>query len=620
MKTLKYITISLLSIFLLSSCTDFLDKELDTELTLEMVFEDKTRMEGWLANVYSAIPDPYWGYSRNLGWEILGDDQTPSERWRQWDWHVIPYILGEWTTTSHWDGNYWAMLPQRIRTAYIFIENVQPLPAQGVSAKEVEYMKAECRFLIAYYYYLLANTYGPIPFKPNYIAPTNSELASLMDGQRPYYEVIDWVDKELLEVSKILPARYDESIKYGRATSIMCLAVRARMLLFSASDLVNGNSDYADHKNNDGENLFSTQKDNKRWEKAVEACKLLIEEAEIAGHQLYYEYNADGTIDPFNSFHNLFFKKELDGNKEILFPRPWTDYVEYEKHATPNASGGSGGLGVTQSLVDAFFTKNGLPIDHDDSGYVEEGFSASDEKRDDTTWDEKVNGGVITKANTYNMYCNREPRFYVTVSFNNSYFPQEKRQFQFFNGEKDNPHTHDAPQNGYLIRKKRSPNTNIKEGNYEYRPGIVYRLGEAYLNYAEALNEWEPGNTNILVYLNKIRERAGVRQYTTGATNAEFIHVDLNDQDEMRKIIRAERRVELVGEGIRYDDLRRWKEAENVLNGDFYGMNFSGRNADTFYKRTAYQKRVYQKAYYWFPIHQNEMDKNPNLTQSPYWK
>src|SRR5690554_494160 len=295
MKTLKYITISLLSIFLLSSCTDFLDKELDTELTLEMVFEDKTRMEGWLANVYSAIPDPYWGYSRNLGWEILGDDQTPSERWRQWDWHVIPYILGEWTTTSHWDGNYWAMLPQRIRTAYIFIENVQLLPAQGVSAKEVEYMKAECRFLIAYYYYLLANTYGPIPFKPNYIAPTNSELASLMDGQRPYYEVIDWVDKELLEVSKILPARYDESIKYGRATSIMCLAVRARMLLFSASDLVNGNSDYADHKNNDGENLFSTQKDNKRWEKAVEACKLLIEEAEIAGHQLYYEYNADGT-------------------------------------------------------------------------------------------------------------------------------------------------------------------------------------------------------------------------------------------------------------------------------------------------------------------------------------
>lgn len=605
---------------LLNSCTDFLDKELDTELTLEMVFEDKTRMEGWLANVYSAVPDPYWGYSRHLGWEILGDDETPSERWRQWDWHVIPYILGEWTTTSHWDGNYWAMLPQRIRTAYIFIENVHPLPAQGVSAKEVEYMKAECRFLIAYYYYLLANTYGPIPFKPNYIAPTNSELADLMDTQRPYYEVIDWVDKELLEVSKLLPTRYDESIKYGRATSIMCLAVRARMLLFAASDLVNGNPDYANHKNKNGENLFSTQKDPKRWENAVSACKLLIEEAEKAGHELYYEYNTDDTIDPFNSFHNLFFKKEIDGNKEILFPRPWADYGEYEKHATPNASGGSGGLGVTQSLVDAFFMKNGLPIGHDDSGYVEEGFSTSDEKRDDTSWDEKTNGGAITKSDTYNMYCNREPRFYVTVSFNNSYFSQEKRQYQFFNGQKDNPHTHDAPQNGYLVRKKRSPNTNVKEGNYEYRPGIIYRLGEAYLNYAEALNEADPGNADILLYLNRIRERAGVRQYTTGATDGDFIHVDLNNQDEMRKLIRAERRVELASEGIRYDDLRRWKEAETVLNGDFYGMNFNGRDAGTFYKRTAYQKRVYQKAYYWFPIHQTEMDKNPNLTQSPYWK
>ena len=45
------------------------------------------------------------------------------------------------------------------------------------------------------------------------------------------------------------------------------------------------------------------------------------------------------------------------------------------------------------------------------------------------------------------MYCHREPRFYVTVSYNNSYFTQEKRVFNFFNGSADNPHTHDAPQN-----------------------------------------------------------------------------------------------------------------------------------------------------------------------------
>lgn len=605
---------------LLTSCVDYLDKESDTELTLPMVFEDKTRTEGWLANVYSHVPDPYWGYARKLGWDILSDDMTASERWRQWDWRVIPMLLGEWTPSTDWDGNYWSRLPQLIREANIFIENVHPLPDQGISATEVTYMKAEMRFMIAYYYYLLSNTYGPVPFKPNYIAPTDFNLADLMEGQRPYYEVVDWVDKELKEVAEILPAKYTEARKYGRATSIMCLAVRARMLLFAASPLVNGNPDYANHKNKDGENLFSTTADKTKWAYAAQACKELIDAAEAAGHKLYTEKNDDGTIDPFMSYQNLFLTRYDEGNTEILFARPGgSEYGEYEKHATPAASGGSGGLGVTQSLVDAFFMENGLPINDDNSEYVETGYSVSDETRDNTVWDTEVNGGAISKKNTYNMYCHREPRFYITVSYNNSYFTQEKREFNFFNGSADNPHTHDAPQNGYLIRKKISPDLNVKQGTYKYRPGIVYRLGEAYLNYAEALNESDPGNGDILVYLNKIRERAGIRQYTTGATDDNFIHVDLNDQAEMRKLIRAERRVELSCEGIRYDDLRRWKEAENVLNGDFYGMNFSGKDNSSFYVRTPYLKRVYKKAYYWFPIHQSEIDKNDKLVQSPYW-
>lgn len=605
---------------LLTSCVDYLDKESDTELTLPMVFEDKTRIEGWLANVYSHVPDPYWGYARKLGWDILSDDMTASERWRQWDWKVIPMLLGEWTPSTDWDGNYWARLPQLIREANIFIENVHPLPEQGISATEVTYMKAEMRFMIAYYYYLLSNTYGPVPFKPNYIAPTDFNLADLMEGQRPYYEVVDWVDKELKEVAEILPAKYTEARKYGRATSIMCLAVRARMLLFAASPLVNGNPDYANHKNKDGENLFSTTADKTKWAYAAQACKELIDAAEAAGHKLYTEKNDDGTIDPFMSYQNLFLTRYDEGNTEILFARPGgSEYGEYEKHATPQVSGGSGGLGVTQSLVDAFFMENGLPINDDDSEYVETDFSVSDETRDNTVWDTEVNGGAISKKGTYNMYCHREPRFYITVSYNNSYFTQEKRLFNFFNGSADNPHTHDAPQNGYLIRKKISPDLNVKQGTYKYRPGIVYRLGEAYLNYAEALNESDPGNVEILYYLNKIRERAGIRQYTTGATDKNYIHVDLNDQAEMRKLIRAERRVELSCEGIRYDDLRRWKEAENVLNGDFYGMNFSGKDNSSFYVRTPYLKRVYKKAYYWFPIHQSEMDKNDKLVQSPYW-
>ena len=200
MKNLKNI-ITVLAVLLLSPACNWLDKESDTELTLEMVFNNKTRVEGWLGNVYSGIPDPYMGFGRYLGQDILGDDMTPSERWRQWNWDVIPFILGEWTPSSDWGGNYWAYLPQRIREAYIFIENVKALPDQNLPYEEVEYMKAECRFLAAYYWYLLTDTYGPVPYSPNFIAPVDSDVAALKTPRTPYYEIIDDLDREFLEVA-----------------------------------------------------------------------------------------------------------------------------------------------------------------------------------------------------------------------------------------------------------------------------------------------------------------------------------------------------------------------------------------------------------------------------------
>ena len=265
MKKQLYTLLTALLLLPIASCS-FLDKEPDTELTLEMVFNDKTRTMGWVANVYSDIPDPYMGYGRFLGWDVLGDDMTPSERWRQWNWKVIPYILGEWTPNSEWNGNYWASLPQRIREANVFIQNVHALPDQGISNQEVEYMKAECQCMIAYYYWLLANTYGAIPFTHGVVYSTDANAADLQIGQVPYYTMIDWCNSVLLDVANRLPARYSSAQKYGRATSVMALAIHARMLLYAASPLVNGNTDYAGNTNKAGVKIFSQTYDPTRWQ------------------------------------------------------------------------------------------------------------------------------------------------------------------------------------------------------------------------------------------------------------------------------------------------------------------------------------------------------------------
>lgn len=113
---------------------------------------------------------------------------------------------------------------------------------------------------------MLANTYGAIPFTHGVVYSTDANAADLQIGQVPYYTMIDWCNSVLLDVANRLPARYSSAQKYGRATSVMALAIRARMRLYAASPLVNGNTDYAGNTNKAGVEIFSQTYDPTRWQ------------------------------------------------------------------------------------------------------------------------------------------------------------------------------------------------------------------------------------------------------------------------------------------------------------------------------------------------------------------
>jgi hypothetical protein len=623
-----------------SSC-NYLDYQPDDYLTMEMIFNDQIRTQDWLASVYSSVPKPLWGYDRDAeGWNVMGDDITIPFEWSQFGWgEEYAYILGNWNPTSWWDANYWTELPRRIRTGFIFLENVKVLPGTDQNEENVERMKNEVRFLIAYYYSLLLEVYGPIPFSPGLI-PVDAPSSSMMLTQTPYDDVVDWVEKELKEVSKKLPAVYDDNSYWGRATSVIALAERARMLLSAASPLFNGNEDFKDWKNSEDVPLFkSGSPDIQKWVKAAEAHKELIEAAHAAGYELYKEYNDDGSIDPFMSYYNVSLKTFPQGNKEIIFARPEAfehDNVNgnnglgwWQAHHLQKGIGGNAGMGVTQELVDAFYMKNGIapitgynpdgsPIINPASGYVENGFSIAPDIRN-TKWkggegSPKINGQVALEG-TYNMYCNREPRFYVSVIFNNAWITVQNRATNFLQGGRDTGLTFDAPLNGYNIRKKISLDVYPTQGIHPHQPGIIYRLAEAYLGYAEALNESNPGNADIVKYVNLVRERAGIPGLPSGMSQA-----------DMREAIRHERRVEFNYEGIRFNDIRRWKIGEETLNVPMYGMNYKGsKKSDNYqvdgdkayYVRTFYKQRVFDKKQYIWPVPQAQIDINPNLSQAP---
>ncbi len=631
---MKKLIILLLSLILgVTSCSDYLDYQPDDFLTMEMIFSDKIRTEDWLASVYSSVPSPMWGYFKDQGFNLMGDDITIPQEWQPFGWaNVYAYTTANWSSISSWNPNYWVELPKRIRTGLIFLREVRTIPEAGLTEEYVNQMKNEVRFLIAYYYSLMIEMYGSIPFAPEVIYAVDAPASELMTGQTPYDEIVDWIDKELKDVSTKLPAVYSDNNNWGRATAVMALAIRARTLLFAASPLFNGNPDLKDWQNADGVNLFKPEYDAQKWKRAAEAHKELIDAARAGGYDLYREYNADGSIDAFMSYYNLSLKRFSDGNKEIIFGRSENENLgDFQRHHLPKGIAGNAGMGVTQELVDAFFMKNGIapiigynddgsPIVNPASGYVEKGFSSEVERRT-TSW---PGGGpsnlregtlnVITMDGTYNMYCNREPRFYVSVIFNEAWLGVANRRVEFLqDGGRDTGYTFDAPQNGYNVRKRISLEVYPIENRFPYQPGILYRLAEAYLGYAEAINEAQGPTEEAYRYVNLVRERAGIPNLQAGLS-----------KEQMREAIQHERRVEFNCEGIRFNDVRRWKLGEKYLNTRLFGMNFNGNKKSdddndpkAFYKRTFYKNRYFNKKMYLWPVPQAQMDINPNLRQAP---
>lgn len=607
----KYILICVSAILMspiFSSC-EYLEKEPDDMLTLDGVFTNAENTEQWLAGLYSLIPDPLWGFlSYDYGYYMMSDEVQMASSLGQFGWgNLMNVQQGDWNPTKLVPNtDLWKLTYQKIRSALIFIENVRPIPEQRLTEDLVERYKNEARFLMAYYYTRMLEVYGPFPLITT-LTDVTASTEELQKPRTPYDDIVDYLDEVLLDLSKVLPSTYDD-VNTGRPTSGMCLSVRARMLLFAASPLFNGNPDYKDVKNLDGTPLFSQTYDESKWKRAADATKLVID---LPQYQLYKEYNDDGSIDAVMSCMNVHLT-DTRNNPEIIFPYPAMTNSLYEYHLLPRGSGWAGCIGFTQNVIDAFFMKNGCSIDEVGANYSENGYSTSD-----VFYNTKYNyadanrtEGLVTRAGTYNMYVNREPRFYAYVRYNGQYcsFDDNNRDLNFMTGGEDGPSSHDSPLCGYQINKAINP-TNRNGVAYPYKPGILIRLAEMYLNYAEALNEYDPGNADIETYINLVRERAGIPNLKEGL-----------DQEQMREAIRKERRVEFVLEGgMRYMDIRRWKIAEEVFETPISGMNVSATTKDEFFKRVEVQKRVFTKKMYLWPIYQDYLDNNENLVQNKYW-
>ncbi len=327
--------------------------------------------------------------------------------------------------------------------------------------------------------------------------------------------------------------------------------------------------------------------------KAFKARVLLYEgnrmqEVAAICEELITQQSENGSYSLVNNYSNI-FSPGNEYNSEVMLDlqyvpnlRTWAEHIDF----VPISAGARGNnLAPTQELVDAYPMLNGKMINEAGSGYdISDPYSGRDPRMDATI---VRHGAVWTNANGSTQTIYIRPGSDPDAAKKNEYQPSGQ-----------------GTATGYYWRKYYDP-TAVAGFNSGLNL-ILIRYAEVLLMYAEAKDAL--GEMNETVWNQTIRPLR-VRAGFTDPGALSFPAGDLTD------LIRNERRVEFAMEGLRIDDIRRWRIAENVLNGWAHGARFEDPSVDNGFIRAQLRTFDASKHYLW-PIPAAERAKNPALTQN----
>ena len=483
-------------------------------------------------------------------------------------------------------------------------------------------MKAEARFLRAYFYFELVCQYGPV-FVWEDQAPNILIHAEDVD-RHPLDVNLKFIESEYDKAMKDLPLTITDPMWYGRITKATVMAAKSRLLLYAASPLFNGCDLYKGLKNKDGEYLFPQSADPEKWEKAAQAAK------EVIDLNLFSLYEDKTETDPFRkaikSYQGVTFE---EWNNEVIWGVWYTDGQGLNVRCLPPrvVKEGYGGFAPSVKLVDTYpmaksgrypvvgYNADGSPVIDPKSGYTDEGFTNNYEH----PLEDQAHGYTTVKA--HNSCVGRDARFYASIlangfNFFNTYNGVKLVTF-YDGGTSSYTGSGDCVKVGYLWRRMTDPKLDVESGNWGRIFWPLYRLAEIYLNYAEACNEKPNRNeAEALKYVNMVRARSGLNKLEEAYPEVK------GQQSLLRSLIQKERMVELAFECHRYNDVRRWMIAEKEMNGPNWCRNVMATTYEGSWARTDQvwtSKRVFLPKHYFFPINQVQLNEMKNMTQNYGW-
>lgn len=558
---LKNILLGMTYISLLASCADLGYHEY-VAYDKKHVFTDFGRTCGVVTNIYS-----------QLDYDLPANGSLCSacdEAVYAWPWAtVFGYIDGRWSPSNAYSR--WSF--SGIRDANFFLEeskyadfSEQRLDKDyEAEMNRFNRLQYEVRFLRAYFYFNLARAYGDVPL----ITQVMTEEEANQVERTPVHEVFNFIVEECDAIADFLPVDYTKlendaanssSPETGRVTKQAVLALKARTLLYQASP------------------LFNADNDKKLWKQAAEASKEVIDFCEKNGIEL-------------GDYSDLWGTDNYEAD-EVIFARRVgeTDSPEYANFPIGMENASSGNC-PSQTLVDAYeMQETGKAWDEADSGYDEE-----------------------------NPYEGRDPRLAMTIAVNGDKWPDTNPYpLETYVGGRNGLPISGATPTGYYLKKYLDASIDISSSTGsggKRHSWITFRLGEFYLNYAEA----------VFNYLGS--PIATDSQFTLSAIDAVNVIRNRNDVDmpdfpsdltssEFTVKYRRERMVELAFEGHRFWDVRRWKDGESQKT--IAEMRIT-KNGESFSYERVIQKRYWDDKMYLFPVPDSERRKNPKLEQNPGW-
>ena len=582
MKNKIYLSAALL-ILGIAGCQK-LDREIITDLNRTQLEDAYGNVGALLNGVYVELQEGF----QNIDLAMMASATDEAEFVNE-NSSVQNFNNGSWNAISNPGGGIWSSSFKGIRKANIFFVSadkvnldqfkLDPSPsAQSVYTTrlaEIARWKYEARFLRAFFYFELIKRYGGVPIMTT--ALSESDIAGVK--RNTLEECVKFISDECDSAANNLPVIYSAtaSTDLSRATKGAALALKARLLLYAASELWNNPSWAAGYAN---PLLISLPAGNRnaRWQAAADAAKAVID-LPGTGYAL------------FNNYSTLFRNFNVP---EIIFTRRNSASNAFEVANFPiGFDRGQSGNGPSQDLVDAYEIK----------------VSATSSIKFD--WNNPAHA-----ANPYatSGATERDPRLFTTIAVNNTNFSTVSgvtRPLEIFPGGRDGKPVVNSTKTGYYLRKYVNESINITTGQVAVHSWIYFRLAEIYLNYAEALNEYSPGNAGIKTFYDLVRNRTGVAMPPLPAGLS---------QAEVREKIRNERRVEFAFEDHRAWDVRRWMIAPTTLGAPLRGVDVIRTGTTTFtYTPNIVEQRVFQPKMYLYPIPQSELNISQGLVQNPLW-